>query len=175
LGLQDVWDARYRRSAVGNSRATAFDLFAIRAICSGNSTGAVPMSLLILFIATSVIFLVADAIMLTNVIQPIFKRHLGDGLLGGFRILPAILFYFTFMFGVIWFAGWSALRDGVPHMALINGAILGFVAYATYELTSWTVMRDWHPQMVMADMAWGTVVTAGSAWGGVMVARAFQG
>jgi len=133
------------------------------------------MSLLILFIATSVIFLVADAIMLTNVIQPVFQRHLGDGLLGGFRILPAILFYFTFMFGVIWFAGWPALRDGVPHMALINGAILGFVAYGTYELTSWAVMRDWHPQMVMVDMAWGTVVTAGSAWGGVMVARAFQG
>ncbi|QBX99560.1 DUF2177 family protein [Rhodophyticola sp. CCM32] len=133
------------------------------------------MSLLILFLATSVIFLLADAIMLSTVIQPVFARHLGAGLYeGGFRLLPAVLFYFTFMFGVIWFAGWPALRDGVPHMALINGAVLGFVAYGTYELTSWAVMRDWHPQIVILDMAWGTVLTAGAAWGGVMVARALS-
>jgi uncharacterized membrane protein len=54
----------------------------------------------------------------------------------------------------------------------VNGAILGFVAYGTYELTSWTVMRDWHPSMVAVDMAWGATLTAVSAWGGVMAARA---
>lgn len=130
------------------------------------------MSLLILFLATSLIFLIADAIMLSTVIQPIFQRHLGDGLYGGFRMVPAILFYLVAMLGILYFAGWPALRDGTPHTALINGAILGFVTYGTYELTSWAVMRDWHPQMVVVDMAWGTVLTAGSAWGGVMVARA---
>lgn len=133
------------------------------------------MSLLILFLATSVIFLVADAIMLPTVIQPVFARHLGDGLAEGIRWLPAILFYLIFMFGILWFAGWPALRDGTPHMALINGAILGLVAYGTYELTSWAVMRDWHPQMVVLDMAWGTVLTAGAAWGGVMITRALSG
>jgi uncharacterized membrane protein len=49
------------------------------------------------------------------------------------------------------------------------------VAYGTYEFTSWAVMRDWHPQMVLTDVAWGTVLTAGSAWGGVMVTRALVG
>jgi uncharacterized membrane protein len=73
---------------------------------------------------------------------------------------------------VVWFAGWPALRDGTPHTALLNGAILGLVAYGTYELTSWTVMREWHPSMVVVDMAWGATLTAVSAWGGVMAARA---
>ena len=130
------------------------------------------MSLVVLVLVTGAIFLIADALMLSNVLQPLFAQHLGETLRDGIRPGPAVLFYVTYMAGGIWFAGWPALRDGTPMMALVNGAILGFVAYGTYELTSWTVMRDWHPAMVAADIAWGTTVTALSAWAGVMAARA---
>ena len=131
------------------------------------------MSLLVLIVATGLIFLAADAVMLPNVVKPLFEQHLGTAILGSPRALPATLFYLLYLGGIIWFAGWPALRDGAPTMALVNGAILGLVAYGTYELVSWTVMRDWHPTMVAVDMAWGTVLTAGAAWGGVMAARAF--
>jgi uncharacterized membrane protein len=128
------------------------------------------------FIAASIIFLVADALMLRSVIQPVFARHLGEQLYeGGFRLVPAILFYLTYMGGILYFAAIPAIRADAPGLALLNGAILGFVAYGTYELTSWAVMRDWHPQMVAMDLAWGTVLTGGAAWGGVMVARAIAG
>ena len=130
------------------------------------------MSLLVMIVVTGLIFLIADAVMLSNVIQPIFARHLGDTLREGIRPVPAALFYMIYMAGIVWFAGWPALRDGTPAISLVNGAILGFVAYGTYELTSWTVMRDWHPSMVAVDMAWGATLTAVSAWGGVMAARA---
>ncbi len=130
------------------------------------------MYLLVLILVTGLIFLIADALMLPNVIKPLFEQHLGDAMLDDIRVVPAALFYVIYMAGVIWFAGWPALRDGAPSTALLNGAILGFVAYGTYELVSWTVMRDWHPSMVAVDMAWGTVLTAVSAWGGVMAARA---
>ncbi|MBF9058555.1 DUF2177 family protein [Rhodobacterales bacterium HKCCSP123] len=134
------------------------------------------MSLLVLFLVTSVVFLVADAIMLRSVIQPIFARHLGDALHdGGFRLLPAVLFYLTYMGGVLYFASWPALRDGAPGQAAVNGAILGLVAYGTYEFTSWAVMRDWHPQMVAVDLAWGAAVTGLAAWAGVVVTRMVLG
>lgn len=83
----------------------------------------------------------------------------------------ALGFYLIYLFGMVWFAGLPGLRDGVS-VAALNGAILGLVAYGTYELTSWAVMRDWHPYMVAADMAWGAVVTAVSVVGGVLIARA---
>jgi uncharacterized membrane protein len=134
------------------------------------------MTLVTLFLATGILFLVADAVMLRSVIQPVFAKHLGEALFeGGFRLLPAVLFYFTYMGGVLYLDGWPALRDGVPAQALLNGAIIGFVAYGTYEFTSWAVMRDWHPQMVAIDLAWGTAVTAVSAWGGVVLTRAILG
>jgi uncharacterized membrane protein len=128
------------------------------------------------FVAASIIFLVADAIMLRSVIQPMFARHLGVQLYeGGFRMTPAILFYLTHMIGIFYFAALPAFRADAPSLALLNGAILGLVAYGTYEFTSWAVMRDWHPQMVAVDLAWGTILTGGAAWGGVLAARAIAG
>jgi hypothetical protein len=35
------------------------------------------MSLAILILATGLIFLIADAVMLTTVIKPLFERHIG--------------------------------------------------------------------------------------------------
>ena len=129
------------------------------------------MQILVLTLVTGAVFLIADALMLTNVMKPLFQRHLGAGLLDGLRYLPAILFYLVYLFGMVWFAGLPGLREG-PQAALLNGAILGLVAYGTYELTSWAVMRDWHPAMVATDIAWGTVLTAGSVTAGVLAARA---
>ena len=126
--------------------------------------------ILILFLTTSVIFLIADAIMLRAVIHPVFRKQLGSGLIDGVRPVPAVLFYLVYMFGLLWFAGLPAFESGRPDFAAINGAVLGFVAYGTYELTSWAVMRDWHLRMVALDWAWGTIVTGLSAWGGVVLA-----
>ncbi len=128
---------------------------------------------LIFFATTSIAFLVADALMLGLVLGPIFRSHLGDALLDGLRIGPAIAFYLLYMAGLTYFAGVPALRDGAASPALINGALLGLVAYGTYELTSWTVMRDWHPQMVVMDMAWGAVVSGVCAYIGARAALAF--
>lgn len=111
--------------------------------------------------------------MLSKYMGPLFRQHLGEGLLDGLRLPAASGFYVVYLFGMVWFAGLPGLRDGVGVGAL-NGAILGLVAYGTYELTSWAVMRDWHPSMVVADMIWGATVTAVAVTGGVLVARALS-
>lgn len=129
------------------------------------------MQIVILFLVTSFVFLVADALMLRFVIQPLFQQHLGAQLIDGLRLAPAMLFYLTYMFGILWFVGLPALRNDAPANALFNGAALGFVAYGTYELTSWSVMRNWHGSMVAVDWTWGAIVTGLAAWAGVIVAR----
>lgn len=128
------------------------------------------------FVATTgLVFLIADAIMLGFILGPIFHAHLGETMLDGLRLGPAIGFYLLYMAGVTYFAGVPALQGGSAMPALINGAVLGLVAYGTYELTSWTVMRDWHPQMVVMDMAWGAVLSGVSAYIGARVALAVTG
>ncbi|MDZ7905304.1 MAG: DUF2177 family protein [Cypionkella sp.] len=58
---------------------------------------------------------------------------------------------------------------------VLPAAIIGAMAYGTYEFTSYAIMKDWHISMVMSDVAWGTVLTAVSAWGGVAITRAIFG
>jgi uncharacterized membrane protein len=131
------------------------------------------LTALAIFIATTgVVFLIADALMLGFLMGPVFRSHLGATMIDGLRIGPAIAFYLLYMAGLTYFAGVPALRDGAPNTALIQGAVLGLIAYGTYELTSWTVMRDWHPQMVVMDMVWGAVVSGVSAYIGARVALA---
>ncbi|NCO85088.1 MAG: DUF2177 family protein [Rhodobacterales bacterium] len=130
------------------------------------------MILAILYISTAAIFLLLDAVMLSRVMKPLFDSHIGPLMLTDIRVVPAALFYLAYVAGLLWLVSLPALRAGLPLQALIGGAVIGAMAYGTYEFTSYAIMRDWHPSMVALDLAWGTVLTGVSAWGGVMITRA---
>ena len=128
------------------------------------------MQLAILYLSTAVVFLVVDAIMLTVVMKPLFMQHIGPLMLEGFRIGPAAAFYAAYIGGVIYLVSWAALKNDAP--LIVPAAIIGAMAYGTYEFTSYAIMKDWHWSMVAVDTTWGTVLTAFSAWAGVTITRA---
>lgn len=127
------------------------------------------MTALILYTLTTVIFLALDAVMLTTVMRPLFERHIGPQLLTEIRAVPAALFYLAYVGGLTYLISYPALKAGTP--VLIPAAILGAMAYGTYEFTSYAVMKGWHPQMVATDLIWGTALTGFSAWAGVTLTR----
>ena len=131
------------------------------------------MQLGVLYLSTAAVFLVMDAVMLTLVMKPLFTRHLGTALQDPIRAVPALVFYAAYVAGLIYLVSWPGLKTGAP--VVIPAAIIGAMAYGTYEFTSYAVMRDWHPQMVVTDLVWGTVLTAFAAWAGVAVTRALVG
>lgn len=133
------------------------------------------MRIVILYASTALVFLALDATMLTLVLQPLFKAHLGAQLLEDFRLAPAAIFYLGYIGGVLWFVSVPALRADAPRRALIGGATLGAMAYGTYELTNFATLRDWHWSMVVVDLAWGAVLTGLSAWAGLQITRALTG
>ena len=132
------------------------------------------MQIIVLYLVTALVFLGLDALMLKNVLQPLFARHVGDLLAPSINLPAAVLFYLFYIGGVIWFASLPALRDGAPVAALVSGALLGAMAYGTYEFTNLATLKGWHWQMVAVDVSWGAVLTGVSAWSGVMVARAIS-
>lgn len=131
------------------------------------------MQILILYLVTALVFLGLDAIMLKTVMRPLFEGHIGDMLATELRLVPAALFYLTYVAGILWFVSLPALRDGAPLNALLAGAALGAMAYGTYEFTNFATLRDWHWQMVAVDVTWGAVLTGVSAFAGVIAARAW--
>jgi uncharacterized membrane protein len=130
------------------------------------------MSVIILYVSTVLIFLALDAVMLTYVMRPLFEQHIGNLLLADIRIVPAALFYLAYVAGLVWLVSIPALWEDAPQDALISGAVVGAMAYGTYEFTSYAILKAWHPSMVATDFIWGTALTAVAAWGGVMITRA---
>ncbi|CTQ48894.1 DUF2177 family protein [Jannaschia donghaensis] len=131
------------------------------------------MQIIFLYAATLIVFAVLDAIMLTNVMKPLFEKHLGDMIRSPINFVPAAVFYLFYIAGILYLVSLPALRDGSVVSAAIGGAVLGAVAYGTYEFTSMSVMRDWSWQMVITDTTWGAVLTATSAAAGVWAVKTF--
>ncbi|MFN3231205.1 MAG: DUF2177 family protein [Alphaproteobacteria bacterium] len=130
------------------------------------------MTYVALYVVTMIVFLGVDALWLKYVMNPLFQAHIGDLMAPELRLWVAGLFYLFYIAGIIYFAQLPGLRSGSMQLVLINGAILGFLAYGTYEATNMATLRGWSWSMVAVDVAWGTFLTAMSAWVGLTVVKA---
>lgn len=122
------------------------------------------------YISTGLVFVVIDAIWLSNM-GGWYRRMMGDQLLPEFRLIPAMVFYFLFIAGLIIFAVAPALNSGKLTTALLYGALFGFFTYVTYDLTNQSTLTHWPVQLAVVDIIWGTVLSAASATFGTLLAR----
>lgn len=120
--------------------------------------------------AAAGVFLVADALWLGLIAKDFYRAQIGHLLAPDFRIGPAVLFYLMYLGGIVYFAVLPALASGRWQDAILPGAILGFIAYGTYDLTNWAVMKDWPASVTLIDLAWGTVLTGLAATAGALAA-----
>jgi uncharacterized membrane protein len=133
------------------------------------------MTLIILYVATFLVFMGLDYLGLSYLIKPTFERDIGDLLLEDFRLAPAGLFYSFYIAVLIYFVSWPALTEERSLLWVLgHGALIGALGYGTYEFTSYAVMKDWSLTMVATDFAWGTSLTAVSALAGVWITRALS-
>ena len=131
-----------------------------------------PVAVLAATFATAVTFLVLDLLWLGVVARDFYREALG-GLMRQEAYVPAAALFYAFYVAVT--TGWAVLGAGSPGEAARRGAGLGFVAYATYELTNWAVIRDWPAAIVPVDLVWGVVLTAVAALAGKAAERAAGG
>jgi len=105
------------------------------------------------FMIAACIFGVLDALWLNNVAVEIYRSTVGDIMADELSMAPALLFYVIYVFGMLWFAVRPALLSGQWTNGLLNGAVLGFVAYATFDLTSQAVFKGWTWKLSIIDIA----------------------
>jgi uncharacterized membrane protein len=125
---------------------------------------------MILYFATLAIMVMIDMVWLNVIANDFYKKHMGDLL--EFHLLPGILFYLIYVAGIVIFASSSATSTW--QSVLLYGALFGFFAYATYDLTNLATLRGWSPTLAIVDMAWGTFITAVAATGGWLIAESFK-
>ena len=128
---------------------------------------------ILLYISTAIVFLALDVVMLKKVMYPLFSANIGPMMLEDLRMGPAAVFYLFYVVGVVWFVSIPALNVGSIAQAFFAGAVLGALAYGTYEFTNFATLKGWTAQMVMVDVIWGAVLTGTSAAFGVAVTKYF--
>ncbi|HYC25236.1 MAG TPA: DUF2177 family protein [Roseiarcus sp.] len=122
------------------------------------------------YLAAAVAMLGLDSIWLTLTADTLYRPILGDLMLDRFRLGPAIVFYALYLCGVLIFAVRPALAARRWTTALLFGALFGFFAYATYDLTNQATLKNWSSAISAADMAWGAILTGLTASVGYLAA-----
>lgn len=123
------------------------------------------------YIVTAVVFFGLDALYLRFVGGAMYRQVLGDQMADPARIAPAIAFYLIFIGGLLYFAITPAFGSGMWSSAAGRGAALGFLGYATYELTNYATLARWTSKLVVVDLTWGTVLSAVAAAIGYLLAN----
>lgn len=126
------------------------------------------------YLATGLAFALIDSIWLTTMSQRLYRVEIGELLADKFRLGPAVVFYLLYILGMMIFAVGPALQNGQWKTALCMGALLGFFAYMTYDLTNYATLKVWSLKVAILDMIWGTVLTGlASAAGAALTNRFF--
>ena len=128
---------------------------------------------LIAYVATTIVFFAMDFGWLSLALGPVYKKHLGGLLLDQPNMAVAGGFYLLYVVGVVVFAVLPAVEQGDWTRAAWGGALLGLVAYGTYDMTNLATTAGWSALVSVVDMAWGTFATAVAATAGFTIVRAF--
>ncbi len=122
----------------------------------------------ILYLATLIVMVPIDFLFLGIVAKGFFSSQVGD-MLGEIRFAPAVLFYLLYVVGILIFV--SGAAGATWRSTLLYGALFGFFCYATFELTSLSLLKHWTWPVVLVDVSWGSFVTAVSAASGLLIAN----
>ncbi|MEO8577285.1 MAG: DUF2177 family protein [Gemmatimonadales bacterium] len=111
------------------------------------------------FATTGVAMFALDMVWLGLVAKGLYAREMASLLRPDVKWIPAILFYFLYVAAVLVFVVMPAAERRSLTYALVLGAFYGLAAYATYDLTSLALIRDFPVLIAIVDLAWGISLT----------------
>lgn len=125
-----------------------------------------------LYVLTIPVFFIIDMVWLGFIAKNFYQAKLGY-LLGPVNWPAALLFYFVYIVGILIFAVVPALGVGSLAKAATYGALFGFFAYATYDLTNYATIKGWPLSVVIVDILWGIVLTTSVATLSYLIGKQF--
>lgn len=112
------------------------------------------------YITILISLLALDIAWIGFVAKSFYQKNLGFIMADKFAIIPAIIFYILYAFGIMYFVVNPALAAKSLSSAVFRGALLGLMAYGAYDLTNHATLAKWPLKVTVIDMAWGVFVTA---------------
>ncbi len=117
------------------------------------------MKWFIAYITAALAFGVLDAMWLNWAGANLYQPNIGELMADSINVGAAAAFYFLYVAGMVWFGVKPALTSGKVASATLNGALLGALCYATFDLTSQAVFKVWATHVTVLDIIWGAFAT----------------
>ncbi|MDY0010382.1 MAG: DUF2177 family protein [Candidatus Izemoplasmatales bacterium] len=117
------------------------------------------MNFLKMYLIAFVVFLAIDALWLGLVAPKFYKAQIGHLMAERPNFIAAGIFYLIFIVGVVYFIK-PNIEANELGKAVLGGAIFGFMAYATYDLTNLATLKDWPIMVTIVDLIWGTFLSS---------------
>lgn len=121
--------------------------------------------------ATALVFVALDAIWLSQVAPKLYPPLIGEVLSQKLEMAPAVVFYLLYISGIVFLAIRPALEKNSLAAAALSAFVIGLVAYGCYDLTNQATLKVWDIRITLADMAWGSIVSAIAASAGYWAAQ----
>jgi uncharacterized membrane protein len=118
------------------------------------------------YAGTAIVMVALDMLWLGVIAKPMYQQGIGHLMAEKPNVGVAVVFYLLYALGVVIFAVSPQHNGSSWALTLMMGALFGFFAYATYDLTNLATLRDWPLRLSLIDIGWGTLVSAASAAGG---------
>lgn len=113
---------------------------------------------------TAGLFLTMDAVWLTSTHARLYQPAIGHLMAPTIDWIAVAIFYAAYFAGLQYFAVMPALAAQRPALAMRHGALLGLLAYGTYDFTNQATMRGWPWHLSFIDLAWGGFATGMACW-----------
>lgn len=127
----------------------------------------------IAYLASAAVFFALDFVWLSVATRILYRPMLGDLLADSPNLAVAAAFYLVYLVGLVVFTVLPAANSGSWLQAIGLGALLGLVAYGTYDFTNLSTIRNWPAMVSVVDLGWGTTVSAIAALAGYGAVKMF--
>lgn len=112
-----------------------------------------------LYAITLIAFLAIDLVWLGVIAKSMYQKYLGYLMAPEVTWWAAFLFYFLFVVGLLVFVVDPGLKENSLTATLWRAALFGLITYATYDLTSHALIKDWPAVITAVDLTWGVVLS----------------
>ena len=129
------------------------------------------MKLVYLYLLTLPVFFGIDMLWIGIMAKDFYRNNLGHLLRPDINWAAALIFYLLYIVGILIFATLPALEKQSLRQAVVLGALFGFFAYTTYDLSNLATLKDWPVNVVFVDILWGIFLTASVAAASFFIGR----
>jgi len=116
------------------------------------------------YVSALVPFLLIDGVWLSVMAKRLYMPQLGALMSPTPQWAAAGIFYLIYLVGLVVLVVVPSLENGwsAGHTFFI-GALLGLVAYGTYDLTNQATLQGWPVFITIVDLCWGALLTGSVA------------